>query len=196
MFNLTGKGMRASQKPLRNILFLILGSAWGTMAQETPAPPQAVEKPPPSRVWTFIPVQAPRPAWPEPGRELHRLDFDHAPRPALGAEHVFIGSSADDTLRALVLESGETAWRFTTGGPIRFAPALWKNPGDLWATTCVDWYMLSACGGNGADWLFEVSATASHEFWSGVPALGPFGVVILSLALGGGAAYVLRRGAR
>jgi outer membrane protein assembly factor BamB len=75
-------------------------------------------------VWVCHPPQAPTPAWPEPGRELHRLDFDYAFQPAIAGDTAYIGSSADDTVRAISLSDGRVRWRFPTGGPIRFAPAL------------------------------------------------------------------------
>ena len=31
-----------------------------------------------ARKWVYEPSQPPMPAWPEPGKELHRMDFDYA----------------------------------------------------------------------------------------------------------------------
>ncbi|MEK7755392.1 MAG: PQQ-binding-like beta-propeller repeat protein, partial [Acidobacteriota bacterium] len=73
--------------------------------------------------WSYMPSQPPRPAWPEPGKEQHRLDFDYAFEPVVAGGLVFFGSSADDTVRALDLRTGKLLWRFPTGGPIRLAPA-------------------------------------------------------------------------
>ncbi len=81
-------------------------------------------KPPLSSNWIYQPPQAPRPAWEEPGKEAHRLAFDFSPQPVIAGGRVFFGSSADDTVRALDLGSGRVVWRFTTGGPVRFAPAV------------------------------------------------------------------------
>ena len=74
--------------------------------------------------WSYKPRQSPRPAWPEPGKELNRVDFDYAYQPVAAGGLVYFGSSADDTVRALRAETGELVWRFTADGPVRFAPAL------------------------------------------------------------------------
>ncbi len=74
--------------------------------------------------WSYRPARPPAPAWPEPGRELNRTDFDRAFQPVVAGGRVFFGSSADDTLRAMDAESGTLAWRFTAAGPIRFAPTV------------------------------------------------------------------------
>ena len=79
------------------------------------------------KLWVYALGQAPRPAWPEPGKELHRMDFDYAFQPALARGRVYFGSSADDTLRALDGATGKLLWRFTTDGPIRFAPAVFNG---------------------------------------------------------------------
>ncbi|NOZ20881.1 MAG: PQQ-binding-like beta-propeller repeat protein [Planctomycetes bacterium] len=76
--------------------------------------------------WTYQPNQAPLPAWPQPGKELHRMDFDYSFQPVAADGIVYFGSSADDTVRALNAETGELVWRFTTDGPIRFAPTIAK----------------------------------------------------------------------
>lgn len=75
-------------------------------------------------VWTYEPGLRPHPAWPEPGKELHRMDFDYAFQPVIADGLVFFGSSADDAVRAVRAESGELAWRFAAPGPVRFAPAV------------------------------------------------------------------------
>jgi len=76
------------------------------------------------KAWEYTPAQPPRPAWPEPGKEIHRIDFDYAPQPVVAAGKVFFGSTADDTLRALDLATGRIVWTFTSDAPLRFAPAF------------------------------------------------------------------------
>lgn len=75
-------------------------------------------------VWTNVPAQPPAPAWPEPGIEMNRLDFDYAFQPVVASSLVFITSSADDSIRALSLAGGAPRWRFTAEAPIRFAPQI------------------------------------------------------------------------
>ncbi|NOX53234.1 MAG: PQQ-binding-like beta-propeller repeat protein, partial [Planctomycetes bacterium] len=77
--------------------------------------------------WKYRPKQPPRPAWPEPGKELNRLDFDYAFQPVAAGGLVYFGSSADDTVRALDVNTGELTWQFTTDGPVRFAPAIGRG---------------------------------------------------------------------
>lgn len=74
--------------------------------------------------WTHQPAQAPRPAWPEPGRTLNLQDFDYAFQPVAAGGRVFYGSSADDSVRALDARTGRELWRFTAGAPVRFAPHI------------------------------------------------------------------------
>lgn len=88
---------------------------------------------PMQKVWIYRSAQAPRPAWPEPPRLLNKLDFDYAAAPAIANGILYFGSSADDTIRALDANTGELKWRFTTGGPVRFAPQIYK--GKLYATS-------------------------------------------------------------
>ena len=74
--------------------------------------------------WVYICPQPPRPAWAEPVKNVNRLDFDYAPHPVIAEGIVCFGSSADDTIRALDVETGYPKWEFATGGPVRFAPQI------------------------------------------------------------------------
>lgn len=74
--------------------------------------------------WTYTPAQPPWPAWPEPGRELNRLAFDHGFHCAVVDSVVYFGSSATGKVHALELATGAERWSFFTGGSVRFAPAV------------------------------------------------------------------------
>ncbi len=104
----------------------LLADDWPTYkmdAERTGATPERLTFPLVEK-WVYQPSRGPRPAWPEPGKELHRMDFDYAFQPVVSEGLVYFGSSADDTLRALDAATGSLVWRFTAGGPIRFAPAI------------------------------------------------------------------------
>ena len=77
--------------------------------------------------WTYVPRHKPRPAWPEPCKEVHHLAFDYAPQVAIAHGLVFFGSSADHKVYAVELATGRERWSFFTGGPVRFAPAVWRD---------------------------------------------------------------------
>lgn len=95
--------------------------------------------------WTFRTQKPPRPAWP-----THtRIRFDEVFQPIIVQKTVFFGSSADDQLYALDLETGKLKWKFFTEGPIRFAPAAWKDrvfvasdDGNLYALSIKDGSLL------------------------------------------------------
>ncbi len=78
------------------------------------------------RQWT-LDGPAPRPAWPEPGRELNRLAFDYVYHVAVADGTVFFGSSADHKVYAVDLATGQTRWTFFTEGPVRFAPTVFQR---------------------------------------------------------------------
>ena len=74
--------------------------------------------------WTLTERHPPRHAWREPNREQQYIDFDYATQVATDGELVIFGSSADHTVRAVDLHSGQTRWNFYTEGPVRFAPVI------------------------------------------------------------------------
>lgn len=97
--------------------------------------------------WVYKLPTPPRPAWEEPGKEAHRLDFDFSPQPIIAGGRVFFCSSGDDTVRAADLVSGGLRWQFTAGGPVRFAPAI--ADGRLYVACDDGWlYCLGAEKGN------------------------------------------------
>lgn len=73
--------------------------------------------------WEFRLPAGPRPAWPT----SDRMEFDLAFQPILVGDLVIFGSSADDQVRALDARTGMVKWRYFTGGPVRFAPAAWRD---------------------------------------------------------------------
>jgi len=98
--------------------------------------------------WVYVPPRPPVPAWPEAADnvwdihrrgdyaqslnpdplaadyQVDRVDFDYAPQPVVAGGMVYFGSTTDDTVRAVELSTGRLVWRFTAGGPVRFAPAI------------------------------------------------------------------------
>ncbi len=68
--------------------------------------------------WTrHLPPQVP--AWKDEGR----MQFDRSLRPIIAGGLVVVGSNVDDTVTAYRLATGEEAWRWVAGGPVRVAPA-------------------------------------------------------------------------
>src|SRR6185436_12233997 len=61
--------------------------------------------------WTSRALPAPMPAWPT----SDRLTYDRANVPVAAGGRIFIGSSADGTVRALDANSGRELWSFFTG---------------------------------------------------------------------------------
>ena len=76
------------------------------------------------RQWVHAAAHAPRPAWPEPGRELNRLAFDCAYDVTVAKGLAYFGSSADHKVYAIDLGTGRERWSFFTEGPVRFAPTI------------------------------------------------------------------------
>ncbi|MFC1634268.1 PQQ-binding-like beta-propeller repeat protein [Planctomycetota bacterium] len=66
----------------------------------------------------------PQPAW--SGRDT-RMPFDLAFQPVVSGGLVFYGSSSDCAVHALDAVTGHEKWTYFTDGPVRFAPAVWKD---------------------------------------------------------------------
>ncbi len=87
-----------------------------------------------AEAWRYGATHAPRPSWPEsPAKDdiaakISKLTpavvFDNAFGIVAAGGRVFFGSSADDAVRCLDLDTGELQWVFTTEGPIHLAPAV------------------------------------------------------------------------
>ena len=73
--------------------------------------------------WTYQARHAPRPAWPT----SDRIHFDFVNHPIVTGNTVLFGTSANDKVIALDLDSGLQRWAFYTEGPVRFAPAAWRD---------------------------------------------------------------------
>ena len=73
--------------------------------------------------WAYRNRTAPTPAWPGSSR----ITFDFACQPIIVGRTVMFGSSAEDKVVAIDADSGEIQWTFITGGPVRFAPAAWRD---------------------------------------------------------------------
>ena len=96
--------------------------------------------------WSHAGAPAPKPAWPEPGREHNRLPFDYAYDVAVAGGVVYFGSSADHKVYAVDLSTGRARWSFLTGGPVRFSPTI--ADGRVFVGSDDGWlYCLSASDG-------------------------------------------------
>jgi outer membrane protein assembly factor BamB len=83
--------------------------------------------------WVYMPKNPPQPAWPEPGKEVHRIDFDYVYQVAIAGGTVYFGSSADNKVYAIDLATGKERWSFFTDAPVRFAPTVYN--GRVFATS-------------------------------------------------------------
>src|SRR5688572_5339518 len=73
--------------------------------------------------WTWRGAHPPQPAWPS----SDRLSFDRADSPVVAGGVVAFGSSAEGKVTALDAATGRLLWSMFTGGPVRFAPAAWRD---------------------------------------------------------------------
>lgn len=56
-----------------------------------------------------------------------RLQFDAGYEPIVLGDLIYLSSSRNDGVMALDTETGEEKWSFFTEGPVRFAPAAWRD---------------------------------------------------------------------
>jgi outer membrane protein assembly factor BamB len=73
--------------------------------------------------WTYHAAHPPMPAWPRSDRQT----FDRCYHPVVSKGLLFFGSSADGKVYALDAATGAERWSLFTGGPVRFAPAVWRD---------------------------------------------------------------------
>jgi len=85
------------------------------------------------KTWIWSSPTPPASAWGGPAkwdayaglRGLQGMrNYDPVFHPVASGEYVYFGSSADDTVYALLASNGRVTWRFTTEGPVRIAPML------------------------------------------------------------------------
>ncbi|MCX5771951.1 MAG: PQQ-binding-like beta-propeller repeat protein [Candidatus Hydrogenedentes bacterium] len=90
-------------------------------------------------------------AWPDD----ERLEFDIAYEPIVAGRHVYVGSPQTDSVMAFDAVTGEEKWKFFTGGPVRFAPAVAE--GLVYAGSD-DGYVYCLDGATGAEkWRFRAA---------------------------------------
>lgn len=115
--------------------------------------------------WTHVSRHRPRPAWPEPGKEVHRMTFDHAYQVVAADGRMYYGSSADHKVYAVDLDSGRELWSFYTEGPVRFSPCV--SNGRVYAASddgCL--YCLNSRDG-GVIWRFRGGPRDERMFGNG-----------------------------
>lgn len=125
-----------------------LGADWPTYrhdAGRSGCTPEGLDHPL-HRQWTYVPRHPPRPAWPEPVREVHLMPFDYAYQVVAADGLVYFGSSADHKVYALDLATGRERWSFFTDAPVRFAPSVYQR--KLYVASDDGWvYCLSVAEG-------------------------------------------------
>ena len=62
-----------------------------------------------------------------PAYRSGRLQFDAGYEPVVSGGLVIVGSSLNDSVTAFDAKTGEQRWRIFADGPVRFAPAVWKD---------------------------------------------------------------------
>lgn len=92
--------------------------------------------------WT-LELPAPRPAWPSSDK---KLQFDRLYEPILLGKTLIVPSMIADKVTAHEIEEGGELWTFRTDGPVRLAPAGWKD--RVFVASDDGWlYAIEASGG-------------------------------------------------
>lgn len=78
----------------------------------------------PALLWDYKEKHAPKHAWKDPSREVQFIDFDYASQVAISEGLAIFGSSADHTVRALDMKTGEQRWILRMEAPIRTVPEV------------------------------------------------------------------------
>ena len=88
-----------------------------------------------------------------PAYHSPRLQFDRGYEPIAAAGKVFVGSSRNDRMTAYDADSGEEAWRFYAGGPIRCAPVY--SDGKVYFGSDDGYLYCLDAGDGGLGWKFR-----------------------------------------
>ena len=115
-----------------------------------------------SECWVFQSPYPPQPAWGDPKPvpiedilELRRVHFDDVFQVVAAEGAVYFGSSADNKVYCLGLETGDVRWTKITGGPIRLAPTV---AGDRVYVASDDGYAYCLAAGDGTQvWKFHAA---------------------------------------
>jgi len=88
-----------------------------------------------TQTWEFVSPAPPQRAWAGPAKwdafaaladQRSMRDFDPAFYVTSSHDKVYFGSSVDDSVHCLDLETGDRLWQFRTDGPVRIPPTLHK----------------------------------------------------------------------
>jgi len=77
--------------------------------------------------WTYNPVHPPAPVWSMPAEEMPRMHFDNTYHVSAVNGLAYFGSSVDNKVYALDIETGEERWTYYSDGPVRFSPTFWNS---------------------------------------------------------------------
>ncbi len=69
----------------------------------------------------------PKRAWRHQWDDWGKLDFDISYTPVVKGERIFVPSNVTDSVTAYCIEDGAEQWRFYADGPVRLAPAAWRD---------------------------------------------------------------------
>ncbi len=72
-------------------------------------------------------LPAPMAAWQPQQDDRGKLDFDVSYAPVVMGPRIFVSSNVTDSLTAYDIRNGEELWRFHADGPVRLAPAAWRD---------------------------------------------------------------------
>ena len=70
-------------------------------------------------------LEEPRRAWAD--KSNANIYFDLSYEPVVAGQSIYVGSMNNDSITAYETESGREIWRYVTGGPVRFAPVVYKS---------------------------------------------------------------------